>query len=110
MNTLLILGAISLISFILGLIKFGSLDTKEWSWQRKFAETWNDFINFLIAGLIGYYFILIRWPLISSGEILNISDFVLFTIFMLGIFGHLCILSLNITKGVESILKRILEK
>lgn len=95
-------------SLTLGLIKFGSLDSNGWKWQRKFAEIWNDFINFFIAGLVGYYFILVRWPLLLKGEVLEISDFALFIIFMLGLFGHLCVMSKNITDGIEAILKRVL--
>lgn len=97
-------------SLILGLIKFYSLDSSGWKWQLKFVEIWNDFFNFFVAGLVGYYFILVRWPLLSKGEILNTSDFILFTIFMLGLFGHLCVMSKNITDGIEAILKRVLEK
>lgn len=110
MDNLIIIKAIFWASLILGLIKFGSLDSKSWKWQRKFAEIWNDFVNFLVSGLVGYYFILIRWPLLSKGEALGASDFFLFIIFALGLFGHLCVMSKNITDGVEAILKRILER
>lgn len=112
MNDLIAIVIISFVSLILGIIKFQSL-AKSYigsSWQLKFIEAWNDFMNFFISGLIAYYFILVRWPLLLQGDVLNISDFILFLIFMLGIFGHLCVMSLNITKGVETILKRVLER
>jgi len=112
MNNLIIIGIILLVSLILGLIKYSSLSGsyKNSSWQLKFVEIWNDFVNFFIAGFIGYYLILIRWPLLSKGEVLNTSDFALFFIFMLGIFGHLCVMSKNITDGIQTIIKRVLEK
>jgi len=107
---LVILGIIFLVSLILGLIKFETLQTSGWNWQRKFAETWNDAVNFIIAGLIGYYFVLVRWPLLQNGETLNTGDFVLLAIFSMGLFGHLCVLSKNITDGIEVIIKRVLER
>lgn len=105
---LAILGIIFLISLILGLIKFGTLQTAGWNGQRKFAETWNDSVNFIIAGLIGYYFILVRWPLLQDGETFSTGDFVLLAIFAMGLFGHLCVMSKNITEGINAILKTIL--
>lgn len=98
------------LSLILGIIKYGSLANayKNAPWQLKFIEIWNDFVNFFIAGLIGYYFALVRLPSLLKGEIPTISDFVLFIIFMLGLFGHLCVMSKNITEGVNAILTRIL--
>lgn len=98
------------VSLVLGSIKFGSLETAQWRWQQKFAEVFNNFLNFLIPGLIGYYFILVRWPLLVGGEALKVSDFVLLAIFAMGLFGHLCVLSLNITEGVKAILDRVLTK
>jgi hypothetical protein len=112
MNNPIVIVGILITSLLLGLIKYGSLTTayKGKSWHLKFIEIWNDFTNFLIAGLVGYYFFSIRWPLLAKGESLYTSDFILFIIFVLGLFGHLCIMSKNITDGVEVILKRILEK
>ena len=112
MNNLIIFGVVILASLILGLIKYSSLadQYKGKPWQSKFNEAWNDFINFFIAGLIGYYFVLVKWPLLQKGEVLNTGDFVLFIIFALGMFGHLCVISKNITDGVEEILRGIKKK
>ncbi len=100
------------VSVSLGFIKYGSLSEsyKNKSWQLKFIEFWNDFTNFFITGLIGYYFVVDRWPLLQNGRTPNTGDFVLFIIFLLGLFGHLCVMSKNITEGVSAILKRVLER
>lgn len=122
MNSLIVIGSLILVSLILGFIKYKSIylnydfdkdeikPRRNAPWQLKFAEIWNDFINFFIAGLIGYCFIIIRWPILLKGEGLNLSDFVLFIFFILGLFGHLCVMSLNITKGIEAIISRVLER
>lgn len=108
----LVIEILFLVSLFLGLVKYGSIANayKDKPWQLKFIEIWNDFVNFFIAGLVGYYFILIRWPLLLEGERLQTSDLFLFIIFALGLFGHLCIISKNITEGVEAIMKRVLER
>ena len=109
MNNLITIGVIFLASLGLGLIKFGIYDSKSWNWQHKFAEIWNGFVNFFLPGLIGYYFVIVRWPLLLKGGVLTAGDFFLFIVFMMGLFGHLCVISKNITEGIEVILKRILE-
>jgi len=121
MNSLIVVG-IFLISLVLGGIKYRSIYSyydfekdekkprKNVPWELKFAEIWNDSFNFFVAGLIGYYFALIRLPLLLEGQTLVFSDFILFVISILGTFGHLCVMSLNITKGIEAILKRVLER
>lgn len=107
-----ILGIITIISIALGFIKYGSIATayEGKAWQLKFVEIWNDIINFLLSGLVAYYFMLVRVPKLLKGELPQVIDFVLFSIFALGAFGHLCVLSKNITDGVAAILKRVLEK
>lgn len=111
MSSLLDIVIILLISILLGWIKYGSLadNYKNSSWQLKFIEIWNDFINFFFAGLIGYYFILVKWPLLLKGNALNTSDIFLLIILLLGLFGHLCVISKNITDGIKAILKKVLE-
>lgn len=107
MSTILI---IFIVGVLLGLIKFESLDTINQKWQLKFLEFWNDSFNFIITGLVAYYFYLYRLPLLVEGRDLTLSDFGLFTIFVLGIFGHLCVMSKNITDGIQVIIKRILDR
>lgn len=108
----IVIGLLFLLSIVLGIIKYGSLadQYRGKSWQLKFIEFWNDFANFFIAALVGYYFCLVRLPLLIRGEGLNVADFFLFIVFTLGVFGHLCVVSKNITDGVEAILKRVLER
>lgn len=110
MTSFVIFGLIVLVSIVLGLVKFGTIETESWNWQRKFAEAWNSFVNFFIAGMIGYYLMTVRWPLLLRSETLYVSDFILFAILAMGLFGHLNVLSYNLTKGVEAILERVLKK
>jgi hypothetical protein len=112
MNNLIVLTIIIVASLVLGLIKYGSLadQYKGEPWQSKFNEIWNDFVNFLIAGLVGYFFVLVRLPLLLKGESLTLSDFGLLVVFILGLFGHLCVMSKNITDGITAIFKRVLER
>ena len=108
MNNLLTICAIFLVSLALGLIKYGSLadQYKNKSWQLKFIEMWNDFVNFFVGGLIGYYIILIRWPLLIKTGVLNTGDIFLITILLISLFGHLCVLSNNITEGIKAIIDK----
>lgn len=105
-------GVIALVSIVFGIIKYGSIADKHRGsvWQLKAQEIWNDIVNFFLTGMVGYYFVLVRLPKLLSGEALLISDFGLFLIFILGVFGHLCVLSKNVTDGIEVVLRRILER
>ncbi len=73
-------------------------------------EYWNNFVSYSIAGTILYYFFTYRWGQIGTEKTFNRSDFILFAIFLLGIFGHLNNLSKNITEGINAIFKRVLER
>src|SRR3989344_8896358 len=97
-------------SIILGLIKYKSISDQYVGkkWQSKFSEMWNDFFNYSISGLIGYYFIFIRLPFLN-GDSMNAIDIVLFFIFILGIFGHLCVISKNLADGIQAILDKVLK-
>jgi hypothetical protein len=122
MNNLYILGVLFILSLLLGYIKYNNIlhnynfeedrekPLKNVPWQWKFIEIWNGFVNFFLGGLIGYYFISIRLSFILEGKTLDLSDFILIFIFASCLFGHFSILLLNITKGVEAIIKRVLEK
>lgn len=79
-------------------------------WQWKFFEVWASFANFCIAGLIGYYFVYVRLEPISKGGSISTADFVLFFIFAMCLFRWFPYLLKNLTEGINSILKRVLEK
>lgn len=83
---------------------------KNSSSQRKFKDFWAYFINFIIGGSVGYYLVSVRWGYVKSGDPLNFGDFFLVLLFVVSMFGHLPVLSLNITKGVEAIISRVLER
>lgn len=97
---------------MLAIIKNGTfehLKVKGTPWQLKFLEIWNNFISYSIGGLIGYYFFTVRWELLLGGEQVTISDFGLILLLSLSFFGHLPVLSRNISEGISAILKRVLE-
>jgi len=101
---------IFILSFIFGWVKFRTLNTKNWIWEQCFAEIWNCSMNFLIAGFVGYFYFVLRLPQLLIGASFSISDFVLFAIFAMGLFGHLNVLSFNITEGIQAIFARIFNK
>jgi hypothetical protein len=112
-QSVIVLATIILVSIILGIIKYGSLQKSftSSSWQLKFVEIWNDCVNFLISGLIGYYFATIRFPKVMAGSAsLDNTDLILLLIFAIGAFGHLCVISKNLTDGIQEILQSILKK
>jgi len=101
-----------MLSFSLGYIKYKDTynrSGKSWAWQQKFLELWNSFVNFAVPGLIGYYFVVVKWPLLLGGQDLNTADIILMFVLILGLFGHLSVMSYNITVGVETILRRVLD-
>ena len=99
------------LSLGLGYVKFlsvaGAHGANKWV---KVIEFWNDFANYFITSLIGYYFAVALWPTLSAGRTLSLgaADFVLFLAFLLGIFGHLCVFSYNVTESISAIIKRVL--
>ena len=99
---------LTLASLILGYIKFSSIapSRKGWSWQLNFIEYWNCSVNFFVVALIAYYFWTIRWAQLANGDSLNLGDILVFTFFLLGLFGHLNVFSFNITRGIEAIIDR----
>lgn len=78
--------------------------------QRKFKDFWAYFINFIIGGSIGYYLVDIRWNYIKNSGSLSTGDLFLIILFVVSMFGHLPVLSHNITKGVEAIISRVMER
>ena len=103
---------ILILALILAIIKNGTFEylKKEGTpWQLKFLEIWNNFISYSIGGLIGYYFFTVRWGMLLKGEQVTIADFALILLMSLSFFGHLPVLSRNISEGTSAILKRVLE-
>lgn len=117
MNSLIIIGII-IVSFILAFIKYKNtcygydydkdeiFPRKKSPWPWKFIEIWNPFINFLLGGLIGYYFILVRWNPISNGEDIETTDLILLFIFAMCLTGWFTHLLKNVTEGINAILGR----
>ncbi len=121
MNTTVVIGIIFIVSLVLGSISYYAshcynpekderIFYKHAPWQWKFFEVWNSVSNFFLAGLIGYFFILVRWDPISKGGLINITDLVLFFLFAMCLFRWFPYLIKNFTEGINVILKRVLEK
>lgn len=76
----------------------------------KFLEVWRHCVNYLITGIIVYYFVSVRWSSVSGGANLLISDFILVFIFFIGIFGWLPYFIKYITEGIAIIFQKIFNK
>ncbi len=75
-----------------------------------FFEIWRDAVCYFITVIIGYFFLIIRWPNVKSDGILSTSDFILGIVFLLGILGWLPYLAKNITQGIDVIISKVLKK
>ena len=76
----------------------------------KFLEFWRCCLNYFIALVVAYYFVSIRWGYINQGGNLYIGDFILGTIFLIGIFGWLPYFIKNITEGITAIFTKLFTK
>jgi len=125
MINLIIIGIIFLLSLIFSFIAYlghlfyipkntktdegdKKIEQKNAPWQWKFFELWRFFVSFFLGGLIGYYFISVRWNPIFEGEALNAADFILIFIFILCITGLFPYLLKNITEEINATISRFL--
>ena len=101
MTNFTFLGLLFLVSLILALIKYGSLANsyKNEAWQLKFIEIWKSFVSFFLGGIIGYYFVSVRWNLLLKGEPFSTGDFVLIFIFNSNIITQRLVSSFNLKEG-----------
>jgi H+/Cl- antiporter ClcA len=102
----LILGAVSVIFAIFSRIAAHKERSKSW-W---FFEVWRDFVNYFITGVIGYFFVAIRWPNIEKSGNLSVSDFFLCFAFFIGALGWWPYVFKNITEKIDAIFERALKK
>lgn len=79
--------------------------------RTKLYQSWNHAICFFVGVCaIFYYFIKVRWYQINNGATLSLSDIVLSLFFLMSCMGLMPYFLTNITKGIEAILRKILEK
>jgi hypothetical protein len=76
----------------------------------KFLEFWRVFANYLIAGVLVYYFAAVRWPQVQATADIKGSDFVLGALFLICIFGWLPYFIKNVTEGINVIFEKVLRK
>lgn len=73
-------------------------------------EVWRDFVSFFMTGVIGYFLVAIRWPIIEESGNLSVSDYILFMAFFIGVLGWWPYIIKNISEGIGDILGKILKK
>lgn len=102
--------AIWVVSLILGLLHYYSgyyEDINKHNKPFKLMEFFRCFINYFLTLTIVYYFISVRWVYAAQGN-LSLTDFILFIVFVIGIFGWLPYFVKNITEGITVIFKKFL--
>ncbi len=110
MNDIIFWLLICIASIVWGLLHYYAgyyIDIDKHNKAFKFLELWRNFINYFLTLTIVYYFISIRWLYINQGNF-SISDFILFIVFIVGVFGWLPYFVKNITEGITVIFKKFL--
>jgi len=115
MNSQTIWIIITVLSLILGVFRYfyssRKVDKNE---RNKFIfwsnELLNHSISVFIGGVIVYYFISIRYPLIVDDGAISTMDLILLLIFLTSFIGWLPYTIGNITKSVEKIVSKVIEK
>lgn len=113
MSNIIILVIIGLISTIWGALQYKAGYNKELDKENsyfKFLEFLRPCINYFITLVIVYYFISVRWNYVGQGSDLNLGDFVLGFVFLVGIFGWLPYFIKYLTEGINVIATKILNK
>lgn len=100
----IVLGMASIILGIFSRIAVYNEKSKPW-W---FFEWWRDCVSYFMAGVMGYFFVVVRWPIITKSGNLSANDFILCLIFLMGVLGWLPYFIKNITEGIGKILGIIL--
>lgn len=99
---------------VLACIVFGILDhisaMNEKSKIRSILDVWRHAVNYFITAVLGYFLIVIRWPLITQNASLSSSDFIVGVAFLIGIFGWWPYFVRNVTEGINAIISRTLNK
>ena len=113
MNDLLYLVIFMIGSIIVGIIFYkclvNSTDEKK-PLKFKLYQTWNHTICFFVGvGVILYYFIKVRWVQISNGAPISLTDIILALFLLMSAMGLLPYFLTNITKGIASILNKVLK-
>jgi hypothetical protein len=122
MNIFIII-TIILLSLILGVLDYYGNIKKKYDYENDsskpleknpflwtFFQIWDKSMNFLVAGLIAYYFAYFRFPALKVSQNYSLFDFALISIFLFGIFRLLPFVLLNITKGIYAIIERFLNR
>jgi hypothetical protein len=74
---------------------------------RSILDVWRHTVNYMITAILGYFLVVIRWPLITQNADLSISDFVVGLAFLIGVFGWWPYVIKNFTEGIDTIISKI---
>lgn len=101
------------ISLLLGSLHYGAgyfNDIEKKNWMFKLMEYWRIFSNYFITTVIAYYLISLRLDYFIKGDLPSASDFILGSVFLMGIFGWIPYFVKNLTEGISVIFKKYFEK
>jgi uncharacterized membrane protein (GlpM family) len=104
-----------IVSFFLGFSIFCSYFVKsgdrQYRFRDKVSQGWSHAICFFVgAGGILYYFIRVRWGQIHNGAAVSFIDIILILFLLMSGMGLMPYFLINITKGIEAILSKIINK
>jgi hypothetical protein len=109
MNNIGIWILLIIVSLVFGILTKIDIDSSSKRPIHWFFETWRHFVGYLLASIIGYFFIDVRWPYIHQSGELTTNDFLLFIAFLFAVFGWWPYVVKNITEGIEKILAKIIK-
>ena len=107
MNNLAYWIIIIILSVVLGVIKYFYAIEPE---RRKgvifvFNEIWNQTIGIFLGGVIIYYLISIRFPLIAEQRSIDAIDLILLFVVVMSLLGWTPYLIKNFTEGIYKLIK-----
>lgn len=109
MNNLSIWLVVVIVSIVFGVLDQISA-TNEKSRTRRVLDIWRHTVNYFFTAVLIYFFLVVRWPIISQNAELTVSDFVVGLAIIIGVFGWWPYVIKNFTEGINAIISRALDK
>ena len=99
---------------VIASIVFGVLDqisaTNEKGRIRRILDIWRHTVNYFFTAVLIYFFIVVRWPMISQSTELTTGDFIIGFVIIIGMFGWWPYVIKNFTEGINAIISKVLDK